>query len=99
MRVAIVGGGIGGLTAALALPRAGFDVRVYEQANVLREVGAGVAITPNAMRVLDRLGLAEALSAVGTVPLSMDPRDWQSGELIARVPLCRGRREAMGRIL
>jgi salicylate hydroxylase len=87
MRVLIVGAGIGGLTAALALRQAGFDSHVYEQASVLREVGAGVAISPNAVKVLHRLGLADALRAVGVVSHSMDSRDWQSGALLGRVPL------------
>ncbi len=87
MRILIAGGGIGGLTAALALRQAGFDAHVYEQASVLREVGAGVAISPNAVRALHRLGLAEALRAVGVVSLSLDARDWQSGALLGRVPL------------
>ncbi|MHB8646572.1 MAG: FAD-dependent monooxygenase [Thermomicrobiales bacterium] len=78
MRVLIAGGGIGGLTAALALRQAGFDAHIYEQASVLREVGAGVAISPNAVKVLHRLGLAEALRAVGVVSLSLDSRDWCS---------------------
>ena len=87
MRMLIVGAGIGGLTAALALRQAGFDAHVYEQASVLREVGAGVAISPNAVKVLHRLGLAEALRAVGVVPRSLDSRDWQTGALLGRVPL------------
>ena len=87
MRVLIVGAGIGGLTAALALRQAGFDVHVYEQASVLREVGAGVAISPNAVKVLHRLGLAESLRAAGVASLSMDSRDWQTGALLGRVPL------------
>jgi len=85
--VLVVGGGIGGLTAALALRQAGFEAHVYEQASVLREVGAGVAISPNAVKVLHRLGLVEALRTVGVVPISMDPRDWQSGATLARIPL------------
>ncbi|MDQ6833526.1 MAG: FAD-dependent monooxygenase, partial [Chloroflexota bacterium] len=87
MRILIIGAGIGGLTAALALRRAGFDAHVYEQADALREVGAGIAISPNAIKVLHGLGLAEALRAVGVVSLSMDSRDWQSGALLGRVPL------------
>ncbi len=87
MRILVVGAGIGGLTVALALRRAGFDAHVYEQASALREVGAGVAISPNAIKVLHGLGLAEALRAVGVVSLSLDSRDWQSGALLGRVPL------------
>jgi 2-polyprenyl-6-methoxyphenol hydroxylase-like FAD-dependent oxidoreductase len=65
-RVAIVGAGIGGLTAAIALTRAGFDVAVYEQAAELGEVGAGMGLWPNALRVLARLGLGEdVLSLAG----------------------------------
>jgi salicylate hydroxylase len=87
MRVLIAGAGIGGLTAALALRQAGLDVQVYEQASVLREVGAGVLIGPNAVKPLHRLGLADALQAVGVIPRSRDSRDWQSGGLLGRVPL------------
>lgn len=87
MKIAIVGGGIGGLTAALALRQAGFDVDVYEQAAVLREVGAGVAVGSNAVRVLHRLGLADAVRAVGVASQSWDHRDWHSGAVLGRLPL------------
>ncbi|HEX7956313.1 MAG TPA: NAD(P)-binding protein, partial [Pyrinomonadaceae bacterium] len=63
MRIVIVGGGIGGLAAALALGREGFRPEVYEQAPELLEVGAGIAVWPNAFRVLGRLGLGEAVLA------------------------------------
>jgi 2-polyprenyl-6-methoxyphenol hydroxylase-like FAD-dependent oxidoreductase len=61
----IVGGGIGGLTAAIALRHAGLDVVIYERAGQMREVGAGLTMWPNAMKALARLGLAEAIWALG----------------------------------
>jgi salicylate hydroxylase len=66
LRIAIVGGGIGGLTAALALRARGLDVAVFEQAEILREIGAGVSIQPNAARLLRRLGLEDQLQKIGS---------------------------------
>jgi 2-polyprenyl-6-methoxyphenol hydroxylase-like FAD-dependent oxidoreductase len=63
MRIVIIGGGIGGLAAAAALRREGFEPAVYERAPALLEVGAAIAVWPNAFRVLVRLGLGEALLA------------------------------------
>lgn len=60
MRIAIIGGGVGGLSAALALRQCGFAPEVFEQADELLEVGAAIAVWPNAMRVLTRLGVGEA---------------------------------------
>jgi 2-polyprenyl-6-methoxyphenol hydroxylase-like FAD-dependent oxidoreductase len=65
LRVAIVGGGIGGLSAANALVRRGADVTVFEQAAALGEVGAGVFIYPNSLRQLERMGLSGPLAQVG----------------------------------
>lgn len=68
-RIAVVGGGMGGLTAAIALTRiAGVQVTVFEQASKLGEVGAGVTVAPNAQRVLDRLGVLEQVRNAGAVP-------------------------------
>lgn len=68
-RIAIIGGGNGGLTAAIALTRiAGVDVTVFEQASQLGEVGAGVTVAPNASRVLDNLGVYEQVKRAGAVP-------------------------------
>ena len=68
LSVAIVGGGLGGLSAALSLLRAGVDVHVYERGRMLSEVGAGVQISPNASRVLHRLGLADSLAELAPEP-------------------------------
>ena len=61
----MVGGGIGGAAAALALARAGIDVRVYEQAQQLTEVGAGVSLAPNGLRMLERLGVGDEVERLG----------------------------------
>jgi len=66
LRIAIVGGGIGGLTAALALRARGLDVSVFEQAEAVREIGAGVSIHPNAARLLKRIGLDDQLRKIGS---------------------------------
>jgi salicylate hydroxylase len=65
LTAAIVGGGIGGLAAAAALTRAGIEVSVYEQAPRIGEIGAGVLIGPNSVRLLHRLGLAAAIDEAG----------------------------------
>ena len=64
-RVAVVGGGIGGMAAANAMIRRGIDVTVYEQAPALGEIGAGVLITPNSLRLLERMGMGDALERSG----------------------------------
>ena len=66
--IAIVGGGLGGLTAAICLIKSGHNVRVFEQASALTEVGAGIQISANASRVLLSLGLKEKLDAVAIRP-------------------------------
>src|SRR4051812_45712680 len=80
MRVLIAGGGIGGLTAALALLRNGIDVEVYEQASELKEVGAGVQLAANGTRVLYALGVGEELKALSCEAQGKEIRHWQTGE-------------------
>jgi salicylate hydroxylase len=79
-KVAIIGGGIGGLTAALALLRRGIDVEVYEQALELKELGAGVQISANGTRVLYALGLRAAIERVGVVVAGKEIRLWNTGQ-------------------
>jgi salicylate hydroxylase len=78
--IVIVGGGIGGLAAALALIRRGIDVDIYEQAQELRELGAGVQISANGTRVLHALGLKEALARVQVLPAGKAIRLWNTGQ-------------------
>jgi salicylate hydroxylase len=79
-RILIVGGGIGGLACALALIRRGIDVAVYEQADELREVGAGVQMGANGTRVLHALGLKDALEATQVVASGKQARLWNTGQ-------------------
>jgi salicylate hydroxylase len=85
--IAIAGAGIAGLTAALALARRGIPATVFEQADVLQEIGAGLQISPNAWRVLDALGLADPLTAASTAPGAVRIRSGHGGGTVARMPL------------
>lgn len=80
MRVLIAGGGLGGLTAALALLKRGCDVEVYEQAAELREVGAGLQLSANGTHVLYALGVGEALKAHSCEAQGKEIRIWNTGE-------------------
>lgn len=86
LSIGVVGAGIGGLSAALSLLDAGFDVRVYERASTLGEVGAGIQVSPNASRVLHRLGLRDALARTGVKPLALHQRRWDDGRTLLRTP-------------
>ncbi|HET7377618.1 MAG TPA: FAD-dependent monooxygenase [Anaerolineae bacterium] len=94
--MAVIGGGIGGLGAALSLFRAGFDVQVYEQAHALREVGAGIQVSPNASRVLHGLGLADKLAELGVRPGAHHQRRWDDGRTLQKTPLGDAVIEAFG---
>jgi salicylate hydroxylase len=83
MRIAIIGGGIAGATAALALQRTGHEAHVFEQARALSEVGAGVTIHPNGMRVLHRLGVGDAVVESGAAHRESFLRD-ASGALLRK---------------
>lgn len=87
MRVLIAGGGIGGLTTAIALRHQGIDALVLEQADVMAEIGAGIQIASNAAIVLRELGLETAIRAVGVKPLSYDYRDLRTGRMLYQAPL------------
>jgi len=87
VRIAIVGGGIGGLTAAICLLKEGFDVQVYEQSRLLSEVGAGINISPNASRILIRLGLGEECSRLAYRSPFFHQRRWDDGRTLTKTRL------------
>ena len=87
VQLAIAGGGIGGLAAALAASRAGCDVRLLERAAAFSEVGAGVQLGPNVTRVLDAWGLTHALRSVAAFPARLQVRSAEGGEVLGELPL------------
>jgi len=86
-RILIAGAGIGGLSAASCLMKAGHHVEIHEQAPELAEVGAGIQVSANAMHVLRHLGLEEAITAVGVRPEAYVFRLHDTGEVIQRFSL------------
>jgi len=88
LRIAIVGGGLGGLAAALFLRQVGLDAVVYEQAPELREAGAGVVVSPNMVRALDGLGLAHELNTFAVrLEAAWEFRRWQDGRVLFVQPM------------
>ena len=87
MKIGIIGGGIGGLSTALCALRFGHQVTILEQAPKLENIGAGLQLSPNAMRVLCAMGLDEVLKPVVFEPDSIEARMGRSGRSIFNVPL------------
>lgn len=86
-RIVIAGGGIAGLTAALAFAQRGFAVDIFEQAERIEAVGAGLQLSPNATRILVRLGVLERLLPSAVRPEAVVLRDAAALKELARVPL------------
>jgi salicylate hydroxylase len=87
LRVAVVGSGIGGLIAAIALRAKGFRVEVFDQASELSEIGAGVSLGGNGMRVLDALGLGAAVRDVSANLRRIEFHHWRSGDIFYEHPM------------
>jgi 3-hydroxybenzoate 6-monooxygenase len=88
--VLVVGGGIGGLAAALALARKGLAVELLEQADEFKEVGAGIQLGPNVFRMFEVLGLTDAVRQFAVFPENLIMLDAISGEEVTRIPLGEG---------
>ena len=86
-QILVAGGGIGGLAAALACSRAGWQVQLLERANEFSEVGAGIQLGPNVVRVLHQWGLADALTQVAAFPAMLRVRSALSGKELGRLRL------------
>ena len=85
--ILVAGGGIAGLTVALALAARGLPVHVFERTPEFREIGAGLQLSPNATRLLDRLGVLDDLRPVSVTPEAIVLRDASTLRELARVPL------------
>jgi salicylate hydroxylase len=96
MKVIIAGGGIGGLSAAIALSKVGFEVEVIERAPVLGDVGAGLQLSPNATKGLAGLGVLEAVAAVSSMPQSLEMRLGRTGEKVFSIAIAKEARERYG---
>ena len=86
-RIAIIGAGMGGLVVAAALRLRGVDAHVYEQTEHFTRLGAGIQMSPNAMRVLRGLGLEPAVRAIAFQPQTWENREWDSGAIKYELPL------------
>src|SRR5579872_2297859 len=91
--VIIVGGGIGGLSAALALERKGIPSRIVEQAPEFKEIGAGIQLGPNVFHMFEVLGLTQAMSALAVFPEHLIMMDSLTGEEVTRIPVLGAFRE------
>jgi salicylate hydroxylase len=84
-RVAIIGAGIGGLTAAVAMHQRGIEVEIYEQSPQISEIGAGVSLSPNAIKAFRSLGLTREIEAIGFESDNQLVRAWNTGDVVSRV--------------
>src|SRR5258708_13156746 len=87
LRIAVVGAGLRCMTTAGLLQRAGFRVKIYEQAPGFSRIGAGIHLSANVMMVMRRLGIQQTLVDVGLTPDAFVSRKWDTGETLFELPL------------
>jgi len=87
MKAIIIGGGIGGLCSALCLNKYGWQVQAFEQSTIISEIGAGIQLSPNAMQVMQFLGLGDTIKALAFRPVASQIRDGISGDVLMSSPM------------
>jgi 6-hydroxynicotinate 3-monooxygenase len=87
LRIAIVGGGLGGTTAAILLQQHGFNVTVYEQAPEIQRIGAGIHLHANVMKVMKAIGVADTMLGIGLCPQTWLNRTWDTGDVLFAPPV------------
>src|SRR6202035_2644235 len=85
-RIALIGAALGGMTVAGLLQRAGFSVKVYEQATAFSRIGAGIHLSSNVMMVMRHLGIEQTLCDIGLHPDAFVSRQWDTGEILFELP-------------
>lgn len=86
-RIAVIGAGLGGTTATILLQRAGYNVKVYEQAPSLGRLGAGINLSPNVTHILARIGILDSLCEIGCLPRERLRREWNTGRVTYAFPV------------
>ena len=96
LKIAIVGGGVGGLAAGIALRKSGHEVTIFEQAAGFSKVGADINLTPNVVRAIDDLGAGDAIRRLGAMPTYRISRDWKTGDETSRLGMSKAAEERYG---
>ncbi|WP_130802235.1 FAD-dependent monooxygenase [Acinetobacter ihumii] len=96
LKIAIIGGGVGGLAAAIALRKYGHEVTVFEQASGFSRVGADINLTPNVVRAIDGLGAGEAIRKLGAMPTYRISRDWDTSLETSRLGMSQDAEQRYG---